>query len=134
MDEAEITSQIIYRTEILWNLTQWWVSISLAVIVASYVGAKHLTLALVSLIVFMYIFYSVALAQATGSHVGYLDALYGELVLLAETTDLSLIGQLSIEKTTLGSRMSLLSPFIFVSFFVTIGFVLFAYLRIKRNS
>ena len=104
----------------------------LAVIVASYAGAKHLSRLLVCTIIFMYAFYTAVFFEASVSHVGYLDALYGQLAILSESAELTLVGQYAIDNSSIANRVSLLSPFVAVAFFVTIGFVVYAYKKMKK--
>jgi len=55
MTELELLNQITERGLFAWNLTQWWVSICIAVVVASYFGANRLTKANTFAIITMYL-------------------------------------------------------------------------------
>ncbi len=56
MTEAELLSQFGYASSALWDVVQWLVSISFAVMIAAYLGSKRLTLPLISIIIIMYTF------------------------------------------------------------------------------
>ena len=59
MSEADLIDQLLARSEVLWNLNQWWVSVSFAVMLAAYVGAERLSRILVGLMVGLYSLYTI---------------------------------------------------------------------------
>lgn len=106
---------------------------SLAVMVAAYAGHRHLNIYLVCLIIVMYSFYTAVFGEAVFSHMGHLNALYAQLLVLAESTQLSLVGQYAVDNSIAGERLMLLGPFTTVSFFITNGFVIYAYKKLNRQ-
>ena len=98
MSEAELIDQMIARQEIIWNLNQWWVSISLAVMLAAYVTSERLNRILVTLIVVMYSLYTFTLWEHVVALATMSSAYSEALSALAESSQLSTVGYAMIEQ------------------------------------
>ena len=134
MTEAEIISEIGFRSEILWNLTQWWVSICFAVMVASYMGRDHLSRALTGLIVILFSWYTLVVAQGVLEHLQFMGALYDGLSFLQENSQLGIVGQAALEINPSQQERVGLPYFLFTAFVVTNGFVIFSYLKLRKSQ
>jgi hypothetical protein len=132
MNEAELVSHLLSRNEALWDLTQWWVSISFAVMVAAYIGAKYLSRILVGFIIFMYAFYSFAVMQRVVQHFSYYDPIENALSVLASSSQLGTVGQAALEHVELGAGVYM-PVFLFLAFLTTIGFVIFCKIKVKNG-
>ena len=137
MSEAEILAELSTRSEIQWGILQWWISISFAVMVASYLGAEKLTKTIVCIIITMYILTSVRAALALGIHNNFLVSLYAALKDLSDSGMLSTAGASALdyrERTTTGFPAFITAVWPLLSFFFTIGFTIFCYKYVKKAN
>ncbi|MFT7470557.1 MAG: hypothetical protein ACI8XU_000447 [Kiritimatiellia bacterium] len=128
MREAEILVEIGFRTDTIWVLLQWWVSISFALMAAAYIGASKLTGLVVAVLLSMYALTFMTTGSAMVSNQGFNTAAIESLSVLSETMQLSPLGLHALE--SLDGRDSVLFRLLFwVSFFFTNGIVLYSYKR-----
>lgn len=134
MSEAEIIGELGSRTEIYWNLIQWFVSISFAVMVAAYWGANKLSLKIVAAIFGLYILTFITAASSILTQIGYIGDLYEALRLLNESNQLSVVGTGALQRQ--GNNLgSILQPLWGgVSFVFTIGFVVYCYIYERASK
>ena len=133
MSEAEIISELGFRTEAQWNLLQWWVSVSFAVMMAAYIGSEKLTKQIIALIVVMYLFTTLRILLVLGNHSAYILDMYTALQTLSESGGLSAVGAGALERRAGESPSILIGNIWFLfSFIFTIGFVLYCYKYVKK--
>jgi len=131
MTEAELLSQFRYASSALWDVVQWLVSISFAVMIAAYLGSKRLTLPLISIIIIMYTFTWYFAGESLGRYVDIMDASVQELRFLLESGQLSLIGIAILERSEAGSLGGI---FYFLTLFFTYGFIIYCYINVKNSG
>ncbi len=132
MNEAELVSHLLSRNEVLWVLIQWWVSISFAIMIAAYIGVKHLTHTLIGLIIFMYAFYSFIMVREVTQHLAFSDPIANDLSELAGTSQLGSVGQAALNQLELGGGI-LMPVFLLFVYLITNGFVVFCYIKLKQG-
>ena len=132
MSEAEIVSEIGNRTELLWVMLQWWVSISFAVMVASFWGAKRLSIGIVAVITFMYTLTTVFIFSSMLNQFGFLAANFDALQALRDSGQLGIVGADYLDD--FGIRLYLQPLFAAFSFLFTVGFVVYCYKYERRKT
>ena len=133
MNEVDLLAALEFRTEMTWNIFQWWVGISTAVMVASYLGADKLTRTAVVLIIGMYAFGSYVYLESLLNNAAYITDVYESLSLLSEETTLSLMGNGTLERRA-GLFTSARAYFIGFLFLFTLGFVIYSYKYIRTKE
>lgn len=68
MSEADITYQISEILNRMWDLQQWWASISFGVLVAAYLVGKHLNGFLITILLLLYSAYSLYMWDLIGAN------------------------------------------------------------------
>ena len=125
MSEAEIISELGFRAEVSWNLLQWWVSISFAVMVAAFWGSRRLTNGIVAVIIGLYSMSTVMVFLSISNQGNVIYDLNAALRVLSDSGELSVVGLGALSR--LGQDLgTVLRPFwVGFSFFFTIGFVFY---------
>lgn len=81
MSEADIIYQISEVLNRMWDLQQWWASVSFGVLVAAYLVGKHLNGFLISILLLLYSVYSLYMWELLGTnadvYVAFVDDLQG---------------------------------------------------------
>ncbi len=132
MNEAEILIELGFRTNTIWDLLQWWVSISFALMAAAYIGASKLSRLVVVALLSMYVFTLMAVGSAMGSNQQFNIAAIESLVSLSETTQLTPLGLHALG--SIGGRDSVFFNLLLgLSFVFTVGVVIYCYKR-ERTS
>ena len=133
MSEADLIDQLLARSEVLWNLNQWWVSVSFAVMLAAYVGAERLSRILVGLMVGLYSLYTITVWEHVLSLVSLHSSYMEALSLLADSSQLGVVGQAYLEQQD-NRKLSIVFPaFMVVAFLITNGFVFYSYRKYKKE-
>ena len=133
MSEVDLLAALEFRTEMTWNIFQWWVGISTAVMVASYLGADKLTKPVVALIVGMYTFGSYVYLESLLNNAAYIADVYESLSLISQETALSIMGNGVLERQA-GVFTSARAYFIGLLFLFTHGFVIYSYIFIRTKD
>jgi len=131
MSEADLMVEIGFRTNNIWSLLQWWVSISFALMAAAYIGAKHLSFGLVATILSLYVLTFITTVQAMMTNQQIHAAAIEALSALSETTPLTRLGQHALG-TLGGSDSTFFNLLLFLSLFFTIGVVIYCYKRERQ--
>jgi len=131
MTEAEVLAEISTRTEAIWSLLQWWVSLSFAVMVGAYWGAQRLTVGITILICSLYSLSTlVVFSGMTNFSLAVRDGIE-TLRILSLDPGLSPIGE-----GALGRQSSLVVVFtqvwVVASFLFTNAFVIYCYKRVRE--
>ena len=126
MSESDIIAHLAFRNEMIWSLVQWWVSISFAIVVASYFGANRLSRLLVTVIIALYLLYTLTMCTEFLTQMTYIAAIYKDLTALAESTQTGFIAQSALDRRG-GYTGPLVLLTMGVTFLVTIGFVVHCY-------
>ena len=129
MTELDLVTHISSRGDMMWNIVQWWISVSFGLMIASYIASEHLTKGLATLSISMYSLYSVTSVDSIIRHSDSITAGYQTLELLAAESPLTplALGRLD------GTASQPLMPFLCIAgFLVTNGFVI--YCLVKRPS
>ena len=96
MSEAEIVAELATRTDMIWGYVQWWASISLALIAASYLASdRKLTIPILIAMLTVYSLYSYMIALAVGAQTGFLRSAINALATLEQIGPL---GQYALEE------------------------------------
>jgi hypothetical protein len=85
MIEADITYQISDILNRLWDLQQWWASVSFGVLVVAYLVGKQMNGVLVCILLLLYIIYSVYMWDLLGVNAKILFAYIGDLQKLSDS-------------------------------------------------
>jgi len=134
MSEAEIISELGFRAEMTWNITQWWVSICFAVMVATYLGSRKLTKPIVALIIGLYALTTARALLALSVHTAYVFDLYEALRILSETEQLTVVGTGALERQD-SPVQSFLSPlWLAGSMIFTVSFVVYCYRHVRESG
>lgn len=85
MTEADITYQISEILNRLWDLQQWWASVSFGVLVVAYLVGKKMNGILMSILLLLYAVYSVYMWDLLGVNVNVFWAYVGDLQKLSDS-------------------------------------------------
>ena len=130
MNEAELVSELGFRSGMTWDLLQWWVSIGFAVMVASYIGAAKLTKGITALIIFMFAITTAGALSAMLNHASYMQDIYRSLEVLASESELSYVGIGALERQG-GYAVIISGVFFVLSIIFIFGFVIYCYKYLK---
>jgi hypothetical protein len=85
MTEAELIFQIAELIDRLWNLQQWWASISFGVLIVAHIGSNQLNIFLVAVILFLYTIYSVFMLDLLGHNFDIYIAFVADLQRMSDS-------------------------------------------------
>lgn len=133
MSEAEILAELSSRVELSLISIHWWVSISFAVMLATYWGASRLTKGVVGIIIGMYTIATTVSFNAIANTRLMIQGSYDSLRVLSESTQLSPLGLTALEISARDSfTRPLVGGFMVIAFLFTISFVVYSYKYIKE--
>ena len=93
MSESELLEHFGQIFDRFWTIGQWWVGVSLALIVAGHFAGHLLSKVQLIVVLTAYSAYALMIASYTVANFQLSDGYFQELVLLSETDGLSLSGQ-----------------------------------------
>lgn len=85
MTEADITYQISEILNRLWDLQQWWASVSFGVLIVAYLAGEKLSGILVSILLLLYTVYSVYMWELLGVNSNAFLAYLSDLQYLSDS-------------------------------------------------
>ena len=132
MTELELLGELLDRSEVFQEQTRWYVSMSMAVMVATYLGAQRLTALTTTIIIGMYLL-------LTGNHIvevqnsaAYIADAYAELRNLSAVSDLSSLGVGVLERE--GRSGMWHTVFGIMSTLFTVSFAFYCYKYVKESD
>ena len=127
MTEAELLVEYATRVDRVWDIIQWWASVTFAVLLAAHVGARSLNKPIVFIVLLLYTLFSTFIAQILWvnllSQVAIREA-------LAIQNELSLVGStiLQNQSAALGISMFLTLT---LTYLCTMFYVVYCYRKAR---
>ena len=130
MLEVDFLAEITNRTDMAWNVIQWWASITFAVLLAVHLTARDLTALLMTIILVLYSLLTIATGQAILVHNAITNSALEGLQLLSNDTIISRVGETVLVEYVSGIRVAAgttLFVTLIVTYFATIFFIIYSY-------
>ncbi len=124
VSEAELMAEYALRVDRVWDITQWWASVTFGVLLAAHVGASTLNKLIVGIMLLLYTLFTVLAFQIIYTNGDAQVA--ANLALRAMENDLSIVGkrQVATTGTDIVLTMSVTWLLTFVS---TVVYVIYCY-------
>ena len=107
MTEPEILEAISARSDSIWTLVQFWISLSFAAILAIHYTNKELGKVLIVTLLVLYTGYSLAILRSLSNHSDVQQAAWSMMAKLEKEQRLSPIGQQSLDGSREAGRLLL---------------------------
>ena len=132
MTEAELFAELAVRADRMWEISQWWASITFGVLLAAHLGSRHLNLKFVTIILVAYISFSFNYFQSY-IFLGQANAVILEsLANLASQEVLSELGSWTLANRGIGRGIPYVMA-VLASFIGTLYYVIYAYRNRERD-
>ena len=133
MTEADLTYQISEILNRLWDLQQWWASVSFGVLVVAYLVGKQMSGILVCILLLLYTAYSVYMWDLMGVNVNVFYAYVGDLQKLSDSGVKLSAG--TIEYLLPPKLGAILAPIALIGTFISVvGYTLYVFFRRENRE
>ena len=133
MTEVEIVNHISALYDRYWVMVQWWASLSFGLIAVAHLAADRLTAYLLSLILILYLVYSVWMLNFYLYNLYALDGFLSDLGVLRDSTNLSSGSLAYLEGDGLGIGLLLQNIAMTVTFLGCIAYLVYSFVN-RRNG
>ena len=132
MTEAEIVAELSTRTELLWNLVQWWASISIALIAVSHVASERINGVILVVLLACYTLYSYTISTALAGQSSYITAIAVALRDLSEQSTLGPIGANALDDLRTTNRGTVIRSMAILLFVATFCYPIYEFVIQRR--
>ncbi len=131
MSEADLLEQISARSDSIWTLVQFWISLSFAAIVAIHYSSKQLSGLLIATLLLLYTGYSLTILRSLATHSDSQGAAWSMMVEMESAGTLSPLGSQSLESSRKPGRI-MLPGVIVITYGATMIYIFATYIRRRR--
>jgi len=132
MTEAEITYQISEYLNRIWDMQQWWASISIGVLVMAHLASAHLNLFLIVISLGLYTSYTLYMSQMAGENYETIVALAADLQRLIDSGVVQ--SQNAIEQTAIVDTSPALYIVTYAGTYISVvSYLIYCYLKARKN-
>jgi len=124
MTEADLLVEFATRTDRIWDITQWWASVTFGVLLAAHVGANSLNKPLVVIILSLFTLFTAWVAQIVWANVVGVGAV--KLALNDISRDLGPVGRLVLEDSG-ADRGITMALAVTLTYIATIFYILYRF-------
>lgn len=131
MTEAEITFQISEYLNRVWEMQQWWASISLGVLVMAHMASERLNLLIVTISLALYTSYTLYMNQMAGENYDTIFALAADLQKLI---DLGVVNSHSAKEVASLSATDATLYLVTMggTYISVVSYLIYSYMRARR--
>ena len=133
MNEFELIELVNSRSEMMWGLIEFWVSVSFAAIVAVHYSSNRINGALATIVAILYTAFSLMVFTSMGAHSDNQSAAYELLEALETKESLTALGEQALEYSR-NVRAQRIYAFTFLAIYLgTIGYVVYSYFSRRKQ-
>ena len=134
--ELQVAYQISEFRGLFWNFLLYWTTVSFGLMVASHIAAKSLPTIVVSLIMFLYISFSVWVGYAFYTNTIMISGFMDDLKAMGELKSHGVAAVLAVHEMAESSKVAVYTLFFAIggTFFGTIAFLWYSHLGQRRHA
>ena len=133
MTEIELIELVNGRSEMMWGLIEFWVSVSFAAIIAVHYSNNRINGPLATVVLILYTSFTLMVFASMGAHGDVQSGAYELLAVLEEKGDLSVIGEKVMDYSRdLRSQRTYAFTFLLI-YLGTIGYVIFSFVSRRKE-
>lgn len=122
MTEADLLVEFATRTDRIWDITQWWASVTFGVLLAAHVGVNSLNKLIIFIILLLFTLFTVWVAQIVWANLVGVGAV--KLALNDISSALSPVGKLVLEDSGVNRGITMIVA-VSLTYLATVFYILY---------